>query len=188
MVVNLVDPDTTMAADRAATPAPTTEENTKTNEEIAAPANEEVITLLRQAGLTKVPTIEEAKAILDARREEIRAAVLRQADERDWCYDGTRKVCANLRLRKPEDRSRFDVKVRMEVEMTLQVRGFTLESAMHRHARVYSSQGSQWLSERWLNRYLPDVSVSKVTVESMAGPDGDPIDYTTIVTKGETND
>ncbi len=204
MTVNLMGPETistdaNVTTDQAAAPAANPEENTRTNGEVTAPtieeakalldakAAEEVTTLLRQVGLGKVPTIEEAKALLDARREEIRAAVLQQADERDWCYDGTRKVCANLRLRKPDDRSYFTVKVRMVVEMTARVRGFTLDSAMQRHVRGYSSQGISWLSARWLSRYLPDMNVSQVTVESLLGPDGNPIDYASLVKKGEVS-
>lgn len=121
--------------------------------------------LLAEAGLDRVPTIEEAKALLEARRAEIRQAVLDQADVRDWCYDGTRKVCANLRLAKPDDRKQFTFTAKIEVEVEVSHTGFTEAGAVKRLQRAYGDGTNRpLLSAAWFQRYLSGgVKVIKVT-------------------------
>lgn len=122
--------------------------------------------LLAQAGLDRVPTIEEAKALLDARRAEIRHAVLEQADARDWCYEGTRKVCANLRLAKPDDRKQHTFRTTIQVEVEIGYNGFTEAGAIKRLQRAYGDGGNRpLLSAAWFNRHLN----GGVKVVSVAG-------------------
>lgn len=81
----------------------------------------ETIALLQKYGFDHVPTADELREVKARRQAEIREEVLFQADRRNWCEDGTRKVCANLRIPRPgqrEDR-KITVKVSYEVELTV---------------------------------------------------------------------
>lgn len=124
--------------------------------------------LLDKAGLDHVPTVDEAKALLDARKDEIRTEVLRQADMRDWCEDGTRKVCANLRLPRPGERQTHKVQVEMTLTLTLDSTAYTAEGALARMRR-----GGQ-LSETWLRGHLYG-EVNKLELLA-ATCDGEPVD------------
>lgn len=86
--------------------------------------------LLEMAGLDHVPTAAEAKELLDARRAEIRQAVLMEADARDWCVDGTREVCANLRLTRPGNRENHYFEVTVTATLKVSAGGFTPEGAV----------------------------------------------------------
>lgn len=127
----------------------------RSNEEVVAtePATtteipEETKALLEVAGLDHVPTVDEAKALLDARRAEIRTAVLMEADARDWCEDGTRKVCANLRLARPGNRDSHEITVTMQMTLTITQSAYTPQGALARMQR-----GGQ-LSKQWLQNHL----------------------------------
>ena len=102
--------------------------------------DEATIKLLTELGFDHVPTIEEAKSALDARREFVRSEVLFQADRKQWCEDGTREVCANLRLRRPGSRTEKKVTVRATVEYTV-------------HRLAYSDRGALHSAEK--SGYLP---------------------------------
>lgn len=81
----------------------------------------ETIALLQKYGFDHVPTADELREFKARRQAEIREEVLFQADRRNWCDDGTRKVCANLRIPRPgqrEDR-KVTVKVSYEIEVTI---------------------------------------------------------------------
>lgn len=79
------------------------------------------IKLLKKYGFDRVPTIEELREVKARRQAEIREEVLFQADRRNWCDDGTRKVCANLRVQRPGEREerKITVKVAYEIEVTV---------------------------------------------------------------------
>lgn len=81
---------------------------------------EETLNQLRALGFDHIPTVEEVRERLNARRAQIREEVLFQADRRGWCEDGTRQVCANLRLTRPGERERrtLTTKVTLELEYT----------------------------------------------------------------------
>lgn len=75
--------------------------------------------LLKRYGFDHVPAAEELQEILPRRRAEVREEVLFQADLRNWCEDGTRAVCANLRVARPGDQKyrRVTYQVTMDVEI-----------------------------------------------------------------------
>lgn len=122
--------------------------------------------LLAKAGLEQPPTAEEAKALLDARRAEIRKAVLVEADKRDWCIDGTRKVCANLRLERPGDRSGHIIEVEFTVKMVMETMAYTSEGATH---RLFNRSV---LSQTWLRNqlYAKDLTVTPHTLAVNSEP------------------
>ena len=128
--------------------------------------------LLAKVKLEQPPTAEEAKALLEARRVEIRHAVLTEADKRDWCIDGTRKVCANLRLERPGDRPNRAVEVEFTVKMTMNVLAYTEEGAAQRlfHRSV--------LSQKWLTNqlYASELAVTPIAIAI----DGKPVDLSSI--------
>lgn len=133
---------------------------------------QETAELLAKAGLDRVPTVEEAKAILDARRAEIRQAVLEQADRRDWCYDGTRQVCANLRLPKPDDRKPFSFRTRVVLELEVQHTGFTKAGAISRLERMTGDGRRPLLSAQWFNYGLGGVKVLSAQADPLDLGDG----------------
>lgn len=98
--------------------------------------SEVTMKLLEMAGLDHVPTAAEAKELLDARRAEIRQAVLMEADARDWCVDGTREVCANLRLTRPGNRETHYFEVTVTATLKVSAGGFTPEGAIAKLKRA----------------------------------------------------
>lgn len=149
----------------------------KTEVEAAAEAAEdaEAAELLAKAKLDHIPTVEEAKAILAARRAEIRHAVMVEADRRDWCEDGTRKVCANLRLERPGSRTERVVEVELTMKLTVPVATYTEEGVL----RKLSSKGI--LSSTWMRNqlYVRDAEVTPLS----AVLDGKALDVSTLTEK-----
>lgn len=145
--------------------------------EAEAAANEaelaETAELLAKAGLDRVPTIDEAKEILAARRAEIRHAVMVEADKRDWCEDGTRKVCANLRLERPGSRTERNVEVEMTIKVVVPVVTYTEEGVL----RKLESKGI--LSDSWMTNQLY-VRSAKITPTSVV-LDGKALDVSPLI-------
>lgn len=112
------------------------------------PEDTEAAELLAKVKLDHVPTEAEAKALLTARRQEIRHAVLVEADARQWCEDGTRKVCANLRLERPGDRTQREVELEMTVKVRTNFTTYTPEGV------VKQLQQKGLLSPDWLKQAL----------------------------------
>lgn len=126
-------------------PAPAAEAETPpATDEIPA----ETKALLETVGLEHVPTVDEAKALLDARKAEIRLAVMREADLRDWCDDGTRKVCANLRLARPGDRENHEFQVELRLVLSVTQTAYTPDGALAKLAK------SGVLSRTWIESHL----------------------------------
>lgn len=149
-----IDP---LASLRAAGDKPAPE---PTQAPVEAPAiDPETAATLAKLGLDRVPTAAEAKELLDARRTEIRAEVLRQADARDWCDDGTRKVCANLRLPRPGNRERFSFQATFTVTVDIPTNAFTEAGALLRIQR------QKYLTQQWLNSHLYGMTVVSAKVE-----------------------
>jgi hypothetical protein len=143
------------------------------DEVTAPPLDDEAVELLAKAGLDHVPTIDEAKALLDARRREIRHAVMVEADKRNWCEDGTRKVCANLRLERPGSRAERSVEVEVTLKITHTIPTYTNEGA------VAQMLDKGILSPDWLKSHL---YVRGVEVQPQAlTVDGTAIDVTALV-------
>lgn len=137
----------------------------------------EAAELLAKAGLDRVPTADEAKALLAARRAEIRHAVLVQADERAWCEDGTRKVCANLRLERPGNRTQRVATVELNLKVTMPLTTYTTEGVI---AQLMSKG---LLNEAWLRSQL---YVREATITPLAASvDGETIDLPLIAPKPE---
>lgn len=103
--------------------------------------------LLELAGLDHVPTVEEAKALLEARKAEIRQAVMLEADLRDWCEDGTRKVCANLRLPRPGERTTHPLEVELRLKVRVSYSAYTAEGAVEK-ARKAGILSKTWLASQ----------------------------------------
>lgn len=144
-----------------ADPANDFEGNPILSDEAAEVANAaeaaKVAELLAKAGLDHVPTVIEAKELLEARRTEIRRQVLLQADARDWCLDGTRQVCANLRLTRPGDRTQHQFEVEVTLKLTVDAMGFTPEGAVSRLQRA------KHFTSAWFQNHLYS-TVRAVTV------------------------
>lgn len=121
--------------------------------------DDETKALLEKAGLDHVPTADEAKALLDARRKEIRHAVMVEADRRDWCEEGTRKVCANLRLERPGGRTQRTIDVEVNLTVTVPMTTYTEEGALSK----LLTRGI--LSPDWMRAQL---YATKVTVAPIA--------------------
>ena len=162
---------TLVATQDASDPPAAKGEVTEVTEEEAKEAAE----LLAKTGLDHVPTIEEAKALLAARRAEIRHAVMVEADKRDWCEDGTRKVCANLRLERPGSRTNREV----EVEMTLKIK--TVIAAYTEEGVARKLRDKQLLNEKWLRDHLY-VNAAEATPLSMT-IDGTTVDLALLTNK-----
>lgn len=133
----------------------------------------EIKALLVKAGLDHVPTIEEAKAHLDARRKEIRLAVLEQADERSWCEDGTRKVCANLRLERPGSRSEKLVEVELILKVTIPVTTYT-DKGVVAHLKSKGILSSKWMTNQLYVRKA-EVTPTSIVVN------GNVVDVATVI-------
>lgn len=103
--------------------APTPEPETPT-------LDEATVKLLTELGFDHVPTVEEAKAALEARRERVREEVLFQADRKGWCEDGTRQVCANLRVKRPGSREQRTITYRATVEVTREILSYSERGAL----------------------------------------------------------
>lgn len=158
-------------AEPAAEPAPQ-----KSVDELTIDVEDaEAAELLAKAKLDHVPTVEEAKAILAARRAEIRHAVMVEADRRDWCEDGTRKVCANLRLERPGSRTERLVVVELTMKLTVPVSTYTEEGVLGK----LSSKGI--LSSTWMRNqlYVRDAEVTPLS----AVLDGKALDVSTLTEK-----
>lgn len=161
--------DTQMAADEPERRANSIElEISKTEPPIPAPRQEEqaqevidpkYLELLEKLGFTEIPTAEQVKAKLDERRAEIRAAVMEQADIRGWCEDGTRQVCANLRLPRPGRREAYVVRVPVAVEVETTVATFAPQAAIGAAHRNLSSSATS----DYLRRALGASAVTNVT-------------------------
>lgn len=126
--------------------------------------------LLAALGFTEIPTAEQVKAKLDERRAEIRANVMEQADQRSWCDDGTRAVCANLRLTRPGKREHHDVKVQVTFDLEFAPNAFTPETAaawVRRHIALGGNVD-------YIRRGFGANTASNPTVGTMTvtGPDG----------------
>lgn len=119
--------------------------------------------LLAKAKLDHVPTIDEAKELLTARRAEIRHAVMLQADKRDWCEDGTRKVCANLRLERPGSRTNRQVEIEMTLKFTVTATSYTEEGAL------LKLKNGGVLSQKWIQGHLyvqnAEIDPTAVTID-----------------------
>lgn len=121
----------TITAEPAITETPdTTTEGTELEEKYAQ--------LLVDLGFTPgyIPTAAEVKEKLDARKVEIRQAVLDQSDSRGWCDDGTRKVLADLRLSRPGSREQHTVRATVTLEVQFNVNAYNALGAArlaHRH-------------------------------------------------------
>lgn len=63
-------------------------------------------------------TVEAARLALEEEKARVRERVLREADHHGWCDDGTRKVLAELRLRRPDRKTEHVV----ELPVTLTLR------------------------------------------------------------------
>lgn len=92
--------------------------------------DEATINQLKALGFDHVPTVEEARERLQARRAEIRDEVLFQADRRGWCEEGTREVCAGLRLTRPGIKEARTVTVRFTTTMTYVANTWTDRGAL----------------------------------------------------------
>lgn len=153
-------------------------EEVPTAAEAETPAlDEATIKLLTDLGFDHVPTVEEAKAALDARRKLIREEVLFQADRKHWCEEGTRAVCANLRLARPGSRVPHAVKVRATVEYTVQLTTYSAKGAL------FQAHGSGYLpvGTRFVGADLHSAEIHGLTV------DGEPIDLTDTLREEITN-
>lgn len=128
-------------------PAP--REDRATEPEIIDP---KYLELLEKLGFTEIPTAEQVKARLDERRAEIRTAVMEQADARGWCDDGTRQVCADLRLPRPGRRESYTVKVPLTFTVEVRASAFTPESAF-----------------AWMQRRLSQASTTSAVARSLGG-------------------
>lgn len=84
---------------------------------------DEQIEALKRLGFDHVPTVDELAERKAQRQAEVRDEVLFQADRKYWCDDGTRKVCANLRIARPGGKT--ERKVTYRVTMDVEVRAHT---------------------------------------------------------------
>lgn len=136
-------------------------------------ASPEDLELVAKLGLDRIPTAEEAKALLAARRAEIRHAVLVQADKRAWCEDGTRKVCANLRLERPGARTEKMVEVEMVLKVKVPVQAYTDEGALQNVVK----QGVLSTASITNRLYVRSAEIAPVAV----AVDGNPVDVSTLI-------
>lgn len=134
--------------------------------------------LLAKLGFTEIPTAEQVKAKLDARRAEIRSAVMEQADARGWCDDGTRQVCADLRLTRPGTRQRYTVKVPVTFEMEMAASAFTPETAL----AFVKRQITQGSDNDYIRRGFGASAVSNFAMSGdpvVTDADGNPVEIET---------
>ena len=128
--------------------------------------DEQTLKLLTDLGFDHVPTADEVKARLDARREEIRNEVLFQADRRDWCDDGTRQVCANLRLKRPGYRDEKKITIRATVEYTVDTLAYSDKGALlkvHKYGRL--PLGDQFAGGRLASAEIHEVKIGDTAIE-----------------------
>ena len=133
----------------------------------------EAAALAAKVGLDHIPTIDEARELLTARRAEIRKAVMVEADRRDCCEVGTRKVCANLRLERPGSRENREYEVELNLKVRVSVTSYTEEGALHRLAE------RSVLSPEWVRSQLYGLK-AEVTPLAVTH-NGEPIDVSTII-------
>lgn len=159
---------TSAAAEEAKIDGPADQATARDVESVVAPPepaaptlDESTVKLLAELGFDHVPTVEEAKAALDARRKLIREEVLFQADRKHWCEEGTRAVCANLRLHRPGSREARAVKVRATVEYTVQLTTYSAKGALHQ------AQGSGYLpvGTRFVGAELHSAEIHELAVD-----------------------
>lgn len=121
--------------------------------------------LLKRYGFDHVPTVEELRARKAQRQAEVRAEVLFQADRRNWCEDGTRTVCANLRLQRPGSREQRTIRATVSYEVELKVHSWTdkgsLTAAMHHNYLPTEAQNTR-------NRAFSNITLANVTVNDQA--------------------
>ena len=141
--LRIADPvDQAMVADMGGgTPAPT--------------LTAEQIDMLRKLGFDHVPTVEELREAKARRQAEVREEVLFQADRKHWCEDGTRTVCANLRLARP---GKETVTMELEVDMLTWTDRGALATAIN--SRILPVEGP---NSGGMARYT-NVSITDLTV------------------------
>lgn len=159
-----------------------TEWTSDIGEEVETPApapvvDEQTLKLLADLGFDHIPTADEVKARLDARREEVRDEVLFQADRKHWCDDGTRQVCANLRLKRPGNREPRNIRIRVTAEYTVQMVTFSDKGALYRAV----ADGLLPLKDWFVGQDLHEAEIHSVTLN------GTPVDLTDALREEITN-
>jgi hypothetical protein len=124
----------------------------------------ETIELLKKYGFDHVPTADELRDFKARRQAEIREEVLFQADRRNWCEDGTRKVCANLRVQRPGQREDRKITVQVTYEVELTVTSYTDRGA------VALALSSGYLPVEKNNRRLAQRNIEYVGLEVNGTP------------------
>lgn len=105
-----------------------------------------IVELLKRHGFDHVPAEEELREYKARRQAEVREEVLFQADRRNWCDDGTRKVCANLRIPRPGPRETHEVTFRVTMDLTIPISAWTARGALARAYNGYNIpvEGREW--------------------------------------------
>lgn len=127
------------------------------------PIDPKYLDLLRELGFTEVPTAAEVKQLLDERRTLTRNTVLIQADKGSWCYDGTRRVLANLRLPRVDQRENHTVRATVTFTVEYATAAYTRESAVEVIRRAYLTPEA--LRSRIGGFIVGDVNVTPIEQE-----------------------
>lgn len=132
-------------------------------------------------------TAVEAQRQLNERREQVRHWVLRMADRRSWCDEGTRKVLAGLRLPRPGNRTRFMVRIPVSMVLTFQADTWTAQGAVERSliaaglANTLTDLGSPVGDERNINNgmHITGSTAQEVAFQGPILVNGEPVDLNT---------
>lgn len=105
-----------------------------------------IVELLKRHGFDHVPAEEELREYKARRQAEVREEVLFQADRRNWCDDGTRKVCANLRIPRPGQRETHEITFQVTMDVTLTLNAYSAKGALARayNGHLFPVEGRQW--------------------------------------------
>lgn len=138
------------------------------------------IALLKRYGFNHVPTVEELREVKARRQAEVRDEVLFQADRKNWCDEGTRQVCANLRLPRPGSKEQHKVTYRVTMVMEIGLHTYT-----DRGALAYLVNGKMFPVEG--KSFRGHGTATNVVVENVA-VDGTPFELTDDLRKELSND
>lgn len=127
----------------------------------------EQIRTLTNLGFDHVPTVEELREAKARRQAQVREEVLFQADRRSWCEDGTRQVCANLRLQRPGSRVTHKVTYRVTMDVEIEIASWTDKGALAigLNAARLPVDGRSYAVNRVTNPVIENLTVNGTTYE-----------------------
>ena len=127
------------------------------------PIDPKYLDLLRELGFTEIPTAAEVKAKLDERRDLTRTTVLVEADKGRWCYDGTRRVLANLRLPRAGERQTHIVRAQVSFTVEYHLSAFSYASAAEQAHTHYLN--ADMLRQRLAGHRITNLDITSIEQE-----------------------